>query len=435
MAEERNVANWGNYPVITANVTELSTISEIKKFIANSGPIVARGNGRSYGDASLGKNIFSTLKLNHFLNFDADTGIISCQSGVLLSDVLSLFVPKGWFLPVTPGTKFITVGGAISADVHGKNQHVEGCFSQHLISFELLNGYGDITTCSRDDNSELFWNTVGGMGLTGLILSATFQLKSIESSYIYKESLKSSNLTETMELFDKSREWTYTVAWLDAMASGRHLGRSIIMRGEHATEDKLSGKKASDRFELHPGNKLNIPIFFPAFALNMLTIKLFNFLYYRKQLKKVSKSITHYDPFFYPLDSITNWNRIYGKKGFTQYQCVIPEKHAKEGIQQLIRYISKSKFRPFLTVLKQFGSNNPKAINSFPMPGYTLSLDFSIRKGMKEFIRELDNIVESFDGRVYLAKDAFSGKNVTQEIEALGKFTSLQHLRLNHNDE
>ncbi len=238
----QKVANWGNYPVVTGNLRTADTLAEIKSFVKEHNEIIARGNGRCYGDASLAENILSTARLNKFISFDRINGTIECEAGVMLSDVLDLTVKQGYFLFVTPGTKFITVGGAIASDVHGKNHHSEGCFSDHLISFKLLTEHGDVLNCSSTENSELFWATVGGMGLTGIILSAAFKLRNIETAYIRQESIKADNLDEIFALFEESNSWTYNVAWIDCLQTGKNMGRSILMRGEHATKYELTEK-------------------------------------------------------------------------------------------------------------------------------------------------------------------------------------------------
>ena len=239
---KQTVTNWGNFPVVEKEMKSEDSSAKIQKYIRDNHDIIARGNGRCYGDAALSENIFSTKRLNKFISFDRLNGIIECESGVLLSDVLEVIVPQGYFLFVTPGTKFITVGGAIASDVHGKNHHAEGCFSEYVIEFSLMNEKGEILTCSKTENSDKFWSTIGGMGLTGIILSAKFKLKNIESSYIRQESIKAENLDEIFKLFDESESWTYNVAWIDCLQKDKNLGRSIMMRGEHAFKHELPKK-------------------------------------------------------------------------------------------------------------------------------------------------------------------------------------------------
>jgi len=435
------IANWGNYPIVEGDVTSLEFEDEIMNYATQQDAFTIRGNGRSYGDSSLDAHIFSTLKFNKILSFDTEKGIISCQSGVLLSEILALIVPKGFFLPVTPGTKLITVGGAIGADVHGKNHHKDGCFSAHLIDFELLNANNEIIRCSKTENTDLFWLTCGSMGLTGIILNVTFSLKKIVTAYIRQESIKASNLDEIMDLFEHSQNWTYTMAWLDCLQKGKSLGRSVMMRGEHAEIEEISEQKKAKPLVLDVKPKLSIPFYFPNFALNTFSVKAFNFLYYNKQFAGQSNQIIPYEPFFYPLDAIYHWNRMYGKNGFTQYQFVLPKESSKEGLELILRRISQSGQGSFLVVLKLFGKANLLSPLSFPIEGYTLALDFKIQKGIFELLDELDKIVLDLGGRLYLAKDArmkaeFFRHTYQLDKQGIGKyfpkqkFDSLQVKRL-----
>lgn len=431
MAKEQIISNWGNYPKQKAAVTTLDFVEDVQDFVANTEQVLARGNGRCYGDAALNDTVFSTLELNKIIQFDIETGLITCQSGVLLEEIIEVVLPKGFFLPVTPGTKFITVGGAIAADVHGKNHHSEGCFSKHLLNFDLLISDGSIIKCSSTENTVLWWQTIGGMGLTGIIIQATFQLKKVETAYIRQEALKAKNLKEIMQFFAASKDWTYTVAWIDCLQKGDKQGRSILYRGEHATLAELPKAKQKKPLQIAKKLKLLVPFFFPSFTMSTLTVKLFNFLYFNKQLKKHETTIIDYDSYFYPLDGIHHWNRIYGKKGFAQYQFVLPLKSSEKGLQEILELIRTSGQGSFVTVLKLFGKNNPKAPLSFPMEGYTLALDFKVNKGLPALIKKLDDIIEKYGGRIYRAKDAMSRKNLLQFPSKTSKFTSTQFQRLN----
>ncbi|MEM3846301.1 MAG: FAD-binding oxidoreductase, partial [Candidatus Parvarchaeota archaeon] len=371
------VTNWGKYPTINANLIEFDSEVSAKDYLADKDEIITRGLGRCYGDSSLSKNILSSLRYNHFLTFDQNLGIIRCEAGASLADILESFVKRGWFLPVTPGTKFITVGGAIASDVHGKNHHKEKSFGFHVLSFKLLLADGSVVECSKDQNSDLFYATIGGMGLTGIILEAAFKLKRIESAYIRQETLKAYNLDEIMEYFEQSQDYTYSVAWIDCLAKNEHIGRSILMRGEHALEFELP---QNTPLLLKEKRKLNIPIDLPSFLLNPISVKAFNELYFSKAPKYLSKSIVDYDTFFYPLDSIHNWNRIYGKRGFTQYQFVLPKESSQEGLKAILKKIAQSNQGSFLAVLKLFGKQ--ESLISFPMEGYTLALDFPLSKNV-----------------------------------------------------
>jgi FAD/FMN-containing dehydrogenase len=405
---KQQVTNWNNYPVVEAEKFSFDYRDDIKLKLSSLSDLAIRGNGRCYGDASLSTSIASSLRFDKVLTFDRSSGTIQCQSGLLLSDLLQVIVPHGWFLPVTPGTKFITVGGAVASDVHGKNHHVDGSFSRHIVNMSILTGTGEIITCNQQINSDLFWATCGGMGLTGLILEVTFRLKKIETSYIQQKQIKAGNLDEVMDLFEQYGHYTYSVAWIDCLKKGTNYGRSILMVGEHANKDALEvGKKV---LSVKEKALFSVPFNFPSFALNSLTVKVFNALYYAKNYKTIMDSVAHYDGFYYPLDSILNWNRIYGSNGFVQYQFVLPLSASKAGLKDILVRISNKGLGSFLAVLKLFGEQND--LISFPMKGYTLALDIPIQPGLFEFLDELDKIVAEYGGRIYLSKDARMKKEI-----------------------
>ncbi len=401
----RKISDWGNFPVIDAEVSGFDTVGQLRRQLEKPGKVIGYGNGRSYGDASLQNRVLLTRRFNKFLSFNEATGELRCQAGVLLSEILDVFVPRGWFLPVTPGTKQITVGGAIAADVHGKNHHVDGSFGQHILSMDVMRNDGSIITCSQTMNAEFFKVTVGGMGLSGMILNASFRLRKITSAYIMQETVRTANLEEIMDCFEASSDWTYSVAWIDCLAKGDSMGRSIMMRGEHATPDQLINHWHKHA-HLTPRKKmqLDVPFRFPNFALNPWTMQAFNFAYYNKCRPGVHKRVIDYNSFFYPLDAIANWNRIYGKRGFTQYQFVIPKKAGREGMAKILKRITDSGLGSFLAVLKLFGKQ--ESFMSFPMEGYTLALDFPISHKAMDLFKELDAMVADYGGRLYLAKDS-----------------------------
>ena len=395
---KQKVSNWSNYPIKETELKQFrGEINTTEKFIT-------RGMGRCYGDAALADTVLSTLQHNLFLSFNEETGELSCQAGVTLKDILDVFVPKGWFIPVTPGTKFITVGGALASDVHGKNHHVEGCFGDHVSTCTIIQANGERISCGPNHNEALFNATRGGMGLTGVIDTLTFKLKKIETSYIKQRQIKAKNLSHIFELFEQYKDHTYSMAWIDCLKGGDSFGRSIMMMGEHATVDDLNEKQKKDPLNTGKGNLINMPINLPSFALNKLSIKAFNWLYYAKNTKQVMQGVVHYDGFFYPLDAILNWNRMYGKKGFVQYQFVLPLDNSEEGLKEILGKIRSKGWGSFLAVLKLFGKQD--SLISFPMEGYTLALDFPIKKGLFEFLDELDEIVLALGGRIYLSKDA-----------------------------
>jgi len=392
------LSGWGKYPVIDAEVMQPLGMDDVLQSISGtpSKPLIARGLGRSYGDSSLAAQVISTSYLDYFIDFDQASGILTCGAGVSLADILDVFVPKGWFLPVTPGTKFVTVGGAIASDVHGKNHHLEGSFSDHVSALKIATVSQGIVDCSAELHSELFHATCGGMGLTGIIVQASFRLRPIKSAYINETTIKASNLEEALELFQTHQDATYSVAWIDCLSTGKALGRSLLMLGEHADSGELTPAKAS---------KLAIPVNMPGILLNRYSIQAFNFLYYHRVSKQRSERLTHYEPFFYPLDGIQQWNRLYGKTGFTQYQLVLPKAAGLAGMTSILKRIAESKRGSFLAVLKAFGKGNSNFL-SFPLEGYTLALDFKLGSGLFELLDELDKIVLNYGGRLYMTKDA-----------------------------
>lgn len=426
---EKKITNWGNYPVVKKEIKAEESYDKIRDFLKNHNEVIARGNGRCYGDASLGEAIFSTKRLNKFISFDRINGVLECEAGVLLSEILEVAVPQGYFLMVTPGTKLITIGGAIASDVHGKGIH---CFSECLIDFSIMIENGEILKCSREENSDKFWATIGGMGLTGIILSAKIRLKEIETAYIKQESIKAENLDEIFELFEECKNWTYNVAWIDCLAKGKSIGRSVLQRGEFATKEELPEKLKQKPLQLKKKIIPTIPFYFPNFVLNNLTVKIFNFLIYNKQRSKVVKNVVEYESFFYPLDVINDWNKIYGKSGFIQYQMVIPVEKGKEGMKKILETISKSGNGSFLAVLKYIGKNNPLAYNSFPFEGYTLALDFKVNRQLIQLVSNLDKIVEEYGGRIYRTKDSMSKPSLTNYLKNTesSKFVSLQSKRI-----
>ncbi len=439
---KKKIGNWGNYPVMETKEASFSFNDELLNAVAKKESVIARGNGRCYGDASLAAETISTLKYDKVLHFDAEKGLFECQCGITLDQVLEVIVPKGWFLPVTPGTKYITIGGAIASDVHGKNHHVDGAFSAHLLEMDVLISSGETLTCSPTLHTDLFWATCGGMGLTGIITRAVFDLKKIETSYIKQKQIKAANLEELVELFDQYNHYTYSVAWIDCLQKGADFGRSILILGEHAALNDLPPDKKEAPLKLPKKKQITFPFNLPSFALNEFTVKAFNFLYYAKNTKKELNNVVSYEPFFYPLDAILHWNRGYGKRGFVQYQFVLPLQN-KDGLVQILKRIADEGLGSFLAVLKVFGKQDD--LISFPMEGYTLALDFPVRDGLFKFLDELDEIVLKNNGRIYLSKDARMKPkifwdsypkaqqfvDVVKKYNPVYKFNSVQAQRLN----
>ena len=435
------ISNWGKYPVVSAPLIRYEAGRSLNEELKNLNWI-PRGMGRCYGDASLGHAMVSGLGLRRLLAFDELTGILSCEAGVTFADLLETFVPRGWFPPVTPGTKFVSLGGAIASDVHGKNHHSEGAFSRHVLRFDLLLASGEVVTCSANQHPDLFHATFGGMGLTGLILRLTLVLKPIGTSQIDMESIKARNLEEILDISEQFGDATYSMAWIDCLSRGSSRGRSILMKGEHATPEQLGAAQRENPLAIPQKRKLNVPIDFPAFVLNPLSIKAFNFLYYHKQLARRVRKLTDYDSFFYPLDAIHNWNRIYGKRGFVQYQCVFPRAASREGLGEVLDRTARANMGSFLAVLKLFGPQ--QGLMSFPMEGYTLALDFPVSNRLFPFLDALDEVVAGLGGRVYLTKDARLKpemlarmypnlprfQDVLREVDPEGRIRSLQSERL-----
>lgn len=391
--------SWGHYP----------TCQHTVKFISHRHQAIPRndvdsvlpfGNGRSYGDVCLndGNSIVSTKMLDQFLLLDSEQGVLRCESGVHLNDVLKVIIPRGYFIPVTPGTQFVTIGGMLANDVHGKNHHRAGTIGRFVRAFELLRTDGTRLLCSPEKNKEYFQMTIGGLGLTGLITWVELSLIPIHSAFMYQETRRFNSLKEFFELSDESdSQWDYTVAWIDAFGKGAESGRGVFFRGNHMTDGDFALKKRK--------LSLNVPFNLPSLAMQSAVIKTFNRLYYLKN-KDAAERLS-YDQFFYPLDRIANWNRLYGKNGFFQYQCVIPVEHANDIITEMLGLCLKYNAGSFLSVLKKFGSLQSPGFMSFPREGYTLALDFP-NHGNKtlKLLETFDRLVVESGGAVYPAKDA-----------------------------
>lgn len=399
------LVSWGRYPKYAQTAHSCVWRSDINtslsKLSKEFGTTLAFGNGRSYGDSCLAasSNVLHLLSLNKFISADWENGVIVAEAGVTLDEVIKLAIPHGWFLPVTPGTKHVTLGGAVANDVHGKNHHKKGTFGCHVRGFGLVRSDRDALTCSLETNAELFSATVGGLGLTGIIDWVELQLMPIKSSVIEAMEIRFNSLEEFFSLsveLDKSHE--YAVAWIDCLAKADAIGRGVYIVGNHADQGKLESDEK---------RKINIPLTPPLSLINRVTLKMFNSIYYRSHKSGRHKTLIKYEPFFFPLDRIQNWNRIYGPRGFQQYQCVLPERDAKQSTTSLLDTIAKENTGSFLAVLKHFGSIKSPGLLSFPMPGVTLALDFPEQgKATRKLFNKLDAIVREVGGRLYPAKDA-----------------------------
>ena len=393
--------SWGRYPRVDQRVLALADARA--PLPAADGPLLPHGNGRSYGDSCLnpGGTLLHARGLDHFIAFDPATGVLRCEAGVLLSEILDVVVPQGWFLPVTPGTKFVTVGGAIANDVHGKNHLAAGSFGHHLRAFELLRSDGSRRICRPGDADGWFRATVGGLGLTGLVTWAELQLRRISGPWMAGESLRFSRLSDYFALLSEGPgDYEYTVAWIDCLASGDQLGRGLLHRANHAPA--MPGEGAPVR-----GRGLAVP-FTPPFSLvNRLSLGAFNTALYHRQRGQQAARRQYYDGYFYPLDGVRDWNRMYGPRGFLQYQCVVPPANAAEAVAELLRAISSAGQGSFLAVLKPFGERAPAGMLSFPRAGTTLALDFpNAGPRLHALLDRLDAITAQAGGAVYPAKDA-----------------------------
>ena len=435
------VMGWGRYPKTTAELIQPADSQALQKFVSSqkkSASCIGRGSGRSYGDSALSEQLVSSRFLDNFLELDEQQQTLRCGSGVTLGDILKVCIPRSLFLPVLPGTKAVSVGGAIAADVHGKNHHLDGSFCAHVKQISIVLASGELMSCSEQENVELFRATCGGMGLTGVIVEACLSLASIPSSYINQKSVVARNLKECFEHIEENADSKYSVAWLDCLATGKNLGRSVLYLGDHAA---AKNRKTDTMYRERSG--LGVPFATPSFLLNKTTMSVFNSSYFALQKRKKSSATLSCDDYFFPLDGIANWNRLYGSNGFLQYQFVMPSESAFEGITSVLEKASENGKGSFLTVLKKFGEANENLL-SFPKSGYTLTLDFKNEAALFPLLEELDRIVLAHDGRLYLAKDARMSEEVFkasypnwERFMAIKKkydpdncFTSLQSNRL-----
>ena len=422
---------WAGFPECESDLEAIAWHEQVSEKL-NAKSVTLRGCGRSYGDSALGSNTLSTQWLDKIHHFDKSSGVITVDAGISIDSLLQVIVPFGWFMPVSPGSRFVSIGGCVASDVHGKNHHISGCISQHIINIKIYTPESGIIDCSDRDNAVLFHATCGGMGLTGIILSVTLQLRKINSSFISQQSIKTDNLDHTLETFAEYEHVEYTVAWIDSLSTGKKQGRAVILVGTHDDVGELRFLNSK---------KISVPSITPGFFINKLSISWFNSLYYHKASSK--NTSVHYEPFFYPLDQIKNWNNLYGKRGFVQYQFVIPKAAGIETLKELLAKIATSGNGSFLTVLKVFGEQNSNLL-SFPLSGYTVALDFQIKPGLFEFLDKLDQFLSEVGGRTYLTKDArmteqsfkkfYPNWEKFQEIRAkygcIETFTSLQSRRL-----
>lgn len=395
----RPVTSWGRLSAAPHHVVGLNDPSRVKGLVCHGPhPGVAYGMARSYGDVCLNPEgtLWVTTGLDHFIAFDQSAGRLVCEAGVLLRDIQRLVIPRGWILPVTPGTQLVTVGGAIANDVHGKNHHVLGSFGDHVQRLTLIRTDGEVIQCGPRERQDWFAATVGGLGLTGVITQAEIQLRRVPGPWLETETVPYANLGEFFRLADDSEAgWEHTVSWIDCITGG---GRGLFMRGNptHA-QDRTAPQ----------GRKLTMPIVPPVSLVNRLSLRPFNMAYYHLKKWRAGRAIMHYEPFFYPLDNLLEWNRMYGPKGFFQYQSVVPREVGQDAVQAMLKAIARSGEGSFLAVLKTFGNRQPVGMLSFPQPGVTLALDFPNHgERTQKLFERLDAIVLEAKGRIYAAKDA-----------------------------
>ncbi len=406
-ARKTELAGWGANLRAVCLLTEPAFHSEVAAQLDRAGT-VARGLGRSYGDCAInaGGQVVGTTRMDRFLHFDEATGTLRCEAGASLEEIIRTFAPRGWFPMITPGTKFVTVGGCIANDIHGKAHHAQGSFSNCVESMTVLLASGEVVTASRTEHPDFFWATFGGVGLLGFVLTATIQLRKIETTYFHQKSIKVKNLGEMLDTLDESdRHYPYSVATLDVLATGASLGRGVLTVGDHAKLSDLPPKLAKNPLRTSGPPMLGVPFDLPEWTLNAATIRIVNAVI--QQIQAAAPALGHYENFFYPLDKIAQWNRGYGRRGFTQYQFVIPFESGRESLRAILTTILSSGQMPFLNVLKRMGKESGGTL-SFPREGYTFAIDFPVRDSTPALVRQLDAMVIDAGGRIYLGKDSYT---------------------------
>jgi FAD/FMN-containing dehydrogenase len=400
------VSAWGRLRRVPHRIVRPAFIDEAEALAhAGAEPSLCYGMGRSYGDVCLNANgrLIVTDMLDRILLFDRERGVLRAEAGLTLDRLLRIAMPAGWFVPVLPGTKFVTLGGAVANDVHGKNHEHVGTFGEHVTAIGLARSTGQPLTLSRTENPELFAATIGGLGLTGVILWVELELEPIRSAFIESETLALADLGEFFKRAEESRDWHYTVAWIDCLAKGSATGRGFFTRGRHADAGGL---------KVHGGPRIAVPFDAPGFLLNAHTIGAFNTLYRKRPFMYGARRI-HYDPFLFPLDAIAGWNKLYGSRGFYQHQSAIPAAAAYDTVRKLLELTAEFGEGSFLLVLKMFGDKRSPGVLSFPLPGATLALDFPNKgESTRRLLDRMADVVLSAGGRLYPAKDAtMSGAN------------------------
>jgi decaprenylphospho-beta-D-ribofuranose 2-oxidase len=399
---------WGRWPRSLCRLLAPESEEGIRAGLDGRGTI-ARGLGRSYGDAALnsGGTVLAMTRFDRVLSFDQTSGVVRCEAGISLSQLIEAFAPRGWFPLVTPGTRYVTVGGCIANDVHGKAHHSQGSFVESVRSMRMLLANGEVVTVSRTESPELFFACFGGMGLLGVVLDATLQLRRIGTTYFRQQAFVAESLEGLLELLQlHDGRFPYSVATIDPLATGASLGRGVLTVGDHASVDELPGRLARNPLRVGGAPLIDIPFELPELTLNPLSLRALHGVI--KQVLARAAPLVHADQFFYPLDAIANWNRGYGRRGFTQYQFVIPRADGPRKMRELLEVIVSASALPTLNVLKRLGPQNAAPL-SFPLDGYTLAIDLPIREGTQALAHRLDAMVADAGGRIYLGKDAFLG--------------------------
>ncbi len=408
------VAGWGNYPMVESIVLHPENEKDTKKAIQTA-CIIPRGLGRSYGDQAINSKGYTAVctRMNHMIAFDEASGVLECEGGTSLEEIIRVFAPSGWFPMICPGTKFVTIAGAIANDIHGKAHHHDGSFVNSVVSFTIMLAGGEVVTASRTENEDLFWGNFGGLGLLGIITSAKVKLRKITTTYFRQRSIVINNLDEMLAALEENDQiYNYSVAWIDPLAKGKKIGSGVLTVGNAATLEELPAKYKEEPLKIHQSNKLGVPFFLPNFTLNEFTASMLNRVI--AFVQNSPKEFVHYEKFFFPLDAIHHWNRGYGKRGFIQYQFVIPEEGGRDVLMLILEKIAASGCSPFLNVFKKMGEG--QGILSFPFKGYTLAIDFPVTSKLNAFITQLDEIVLKAGGRIYLGKDAMLHKDVFQAM-------------------
>ena len=421
LKKKMKLSGWGNNKFVNCKVYFPRNLNQLKTLIKND--IIVRGFGRSYGDSSIQPNsTIITSKLKKILYFDKKKGIIEVESGLSIKDLIKETLVSGWFLPVTPGSKNISIGGMVASDVHGKNHHQVGSFRNFITELKIINNKKKVILCNNKKNINLFNYSIGGMGLTGIIYSCKFKLKKISSNLIFQENLINKDLKETLKSFNNSKNWEYNVAWLDSSAPKEKIGRSILYRANHVKENNSS-------LMFKENKSINIPNLFPSWFMNSYTIRLLNFLYFL--FSSNGKKIVSIDKYFYPLDRISNWNVVYGKKGFITYQFVIPYKNSYKIINQILNILNYNKIYSFISVIKSMKQNDKYL--SFGKKGFSFVFDFPIYKNINEILEKIDKIILANNGDIYLTKDSRISKNMFKKINKKFYNSSFKKLRKRRN--